>query len=175
MRRPYVVYTEGRHGTHYVDLVPAWLERECVYLDRCQCRLVGPRHIGWHRRGSLYSNVVCHDYQTFEAYCGGWCRQRSFPVGCNKNTINAKIATKLSRVAIRALADTSPSVPQRGEPLVSVLRSRELKPKWERERLRKHKRWLIRFRERMGRYDGKCSGRYSESDGEESSEEESIA
>ena len=85
--------------------------------------------------------------------------------------MDIEIATKLSRVVIHALRDTPPSVPQRGEPLVSVLKSKELKPKWERDRFRKHKKWMTRFKERLGRCDrSRCSENYEE----EFSVEESI-
>ena len=168
MRRPYVVYTEGEHGTRYVDPVPAWLKRECAYPDLCLCHLLGPRRDDWHRRGSLYSNVVCHEHQAFENYWGGYCRQCPFPVGCNKNIMNVEIATKFSRVVIHALSDAPPSVPRRGEPLVSVLGSRKLKPKWERGRLRAHKRWRVRcwwnILERRGGMMRRGSGYYSEID-----------
>ena len=62
MRRPYVVYKEGLDGIRGGDPVPAWLLRECVYKNICQCHLVGSRRLGWHRKGALYSNVasVCH-------------------------------------------------------------------------------------------------------------------
>ena len=171
MRRPYVVFTEGKYGTLCVDLVPVWLKRGCVYLGFCQCHLVGLQHIGWHRHGSLYSNVISHGYQTFEGHIGDVCKQRPFPDGCAKNAMNIEIATKLSRVVIHALRDTPPSVPQRGEPLVSVLRTKELKPKWGRDRFRKHKKWLTRFKERLGRCDrSRCSESYEE----ECSVEESI-
>ena len=150
MRRSYVVYTEGKHGIRYADIALAWLKRGCVYLDLCQCHLIGPRYVDWHRRCPLSSNVVCHDYKTFETYCGGNCRQWSFPVGCNKDIMNVEIAIKLSRVVVHALSEAPPPVPQRGEPLMSVLRSRKLKPMCERERFRKHKRWRVRCLERRG-------------------------
>lgn len=54
-----------------------------------------------------------------------------------KNTKNTEFAIKLSRVVIHVLSDAPPSVPQRGEPLVSALRSRKFEPRWERTRLRK--------------------------------------
>ena len=82
--------------------------------------------------------------------------------------MNTEIATKLIRLAIYALKDAHPSVPQRGEPLASVLRSRKLNPKVERERLRKHGKWLQRCHIRTvvrGKYSD--SEGSSESDGEE--------
>ena len=45
--------------------------------------------------------------------------------------MNEHIATKLSRLVSRVLSDISPSVPQRGVPLPSVLRSRKRKAKVE--------------------------------------------
>ena len=62
------------------------------------------------------------------------------------------------------------SVPQRGVPLVSIFRSRELKPKWECERLN---RLSMRRAARVRSDDG--SGEDVEGDEEEFSEEESVA
>ena len=71
---------------------------------------------------------------------------------------------------MHVLTDIPPSVPQRGAPLVSILRSRKLKPKWECERFnRLSMRWVARVRSDDG------SGEDIEGDEEESSEEESIA
>ena len=132
-----MVFTEGRHGTRYVDLVPAWLERERVYRNFCQCNLLGSRHASWHRYGSLYSNIVRLDYLKFGGYFhGGYCKQRPFLERCIKNIMNTEIAIKLTRMIIYALKDAPPSVPQRGEPLVSVLTSRKFEPHWERKRFR---------------------------------------
>ena len=44
MQWPCVVYQEGSGGIVGSDFLPAWLTRECVHKDVCQCRLVGPRH-----------------------------------------------------------------------------------------------------------------------------------
>ena len=162
MQRLYVVYQEGNDGIIGSDLVPPWLTRECVHRDFCQCHLVSVRHPDWHYPGSLHSNVVSRRHQLFERSCG--CSQVPwpFPVGCNESTKNAEIATKLFRVVMDVLVDVPPAVPQRGAPLVSVLRTRVLKPKWERER----RKILNKRRTRRVR-DGGGSG----SDEEESSVE----
>ena len=169
MRRPYVVFTEGRQDTRYADPAPTWLERGRVYRNLCQCNLLGPRHADWHRYGSMCSNLVrLHHLRFGGFYDGHYCKQRPFPEGCIKNIMNTEIATKLIRLAIYALKDAHPSVPQRGEPLASVLRSRKLNPKVERERLRKHGKWLQRCHIRTvvrGKYSD--SEGSSESDGEE--------
>ena len=102
MRRPYVVFTGGRSGIRYVDPIPAWLERERVYHHLCQCHLLGPRHAGWHRHGSLYSNVVRVNWEMMWSCRLGCCKQRPFPEGCTKNTMNTEIATKHTRVVIHA-------------------------------------------------------------------------
>ena len=136
MRRPYVVYQEGNEATSKCDPVPSWLTRECVYKDVCQCHVVGPHLHDWHHPGALYSNVVSRRHQLFDRRCG--CSQvgYEFPSGCIMNTKNLLIATRLPRAMLHVLTDAPPSVPQRGEPLVSVLTSRKRKPKWERARLK---------------------------------------
>ena len=132
MRRPYVVFTEGRQGIRYVDLVPAWLERERVCRNLCQCNLLGPRRANWHRYGSMCSNFVRLYHLRFGGfYDGNDCKQRPFLEGCIKNIMNTEIAIKLITLAICALKDAPPSVPQRGESLASVLRSRKFNPRAE--------------------------------------------
>ena len=93
---------------------------------------------------------------------------------------------------MHVLTDTPPSVPQRGEPMVCVLRSRVRTPKWERERLKGIKRRdrikeevYLEYKDSFCRSclwasSGGCSEESSEeerveSDSEESSEGESIA
>ena len=66
---------------------------------------------------------------------------------------------------MHVLIDVPPAVPQRSAPLVSVLRAMALKPRWERERLRRLNRRRIR-RVRNGGGSG--------SDGEEFSVEENF-
>ena len=88
-----------------------------------------------------------------------------FLVGCNKTTKNGEFAIKLFRIAVHVLIDVPPSVPRRGGPLVSVLRSRNFKPKWACARINE----LSMRRARRAR-DEESSGD-SEGDGEESSEE----
>ena len=144
MRRPYVVYREGNDGISDIDLAPAWLTHECVYKDFCQCHLVGSSHKDWHRPGSLNSNVVGRRRRLFEKQCGCSHVQWSFPNGCNKNSKNSGIAIQLSRAMIHVLRDVLPSVPQRGEPLVFVLRTKELKLKLERGRTREQRRRVVR-------------------------------
>ena len=147
MRRPYLVYQEGNEATRVCDPIPAWLTKECVYTDFCQCHIVGPRFDGRHHPvaylGALYSNVVSRRHQLVGGRCS--CSQAvyGFPRGYARNANNLEIATKLSRAMIHVLTDAPPSVPQRGEPLVSVLTSRGRKPKWERIRLRGLKKRLI--------------------------------
>ena len=143
MRRPYEVYREGAEEHVHsspplgADPVPGWLEHECVYNHFCKCNLVGPRHPDWHHLGALYSNVVSRRRQLFKNQC--CCSQVLWPFlhDCNKTIKNMEVAIHLCRIVIHVLIDVLPSVPQRGEPLVSVLTSREFKPKWERLRLRK--------------------------------------
>ena len=118
------------------DPVPSWLARDCVYKDFCQCHVVGPHLHDWHHPGALYSNVVSRRHQLFDGRCGCSQVESEFPSGRTKNTNDLDIAIRLSRAMIHVLADAPPSVPQRIEPLVSVLTSRERKPKWERARLR---------------------------------------
>ena len=91
----------------------------------------------------MYSNVVSRRHQLFEKRCGCSQVEWQFPSGCIENIKNLEIAIKLSRAVMHVLTDVPPSVPQRGEPLVSVLTSRKLKPKWERARLRRLKRRYI--------------------------------
>ena len=99
-----------------------------------------------------------------------------FPIGCIRNTKNLEIATKLSRIAMHVLSDVPPSVPQRGEPLVSILTSRKRQPRWERARLRRiRRRYIERMMRRCDRSSEGWSEEGSESSGEESSKEESIA
>ena len=131
-----MVYQEGNEATRVCDPVPLWLTHDCVHKDFCQCHLVGPHPQGWHHPGALYSNVVSRRHQLFERRCGCSQVEWQFPSGCAKNIKNREIAIMLSRIVIHVLTDVPPSVPQRGEPLVSVLTSRKRKPKWERARLR---------------------------------------
>ena len=175
MRRPYVVYREGKEEHLHsgrslgADPVPDWLRHECVYKDLCQCNLAGPRHPDWHHPGSLYSNVVSRRRQLFKKQCGCSCTLWSLPFDCIKNTKNTDIAIKVSRVVIHVLSDVPPSVPQREEPLVSVLTSREFSPKWERERFKEPMRRRIRKWRRRAWSDK------SDEDGkEETSEEEGV-
>ena len=114
----------------------------------CQCCLLGPRHFDWHRHGSLYSNVVRMEWELTNMRRWSCCRQRPFPVGCIKHTMNSEIAIALARIAFRDLRFAPPSVPQRGEPLASVLRSRKLGSNLERVRHRNHERWQQRRRAR---------------------------
>ena len=143
MRRPHAVYREGKEAISKCDPVPSWLTRECVCKDFCQCHVVGPHPHDWHHLGALCSNVVSRRHQLFERRCGCSEVEWQFPSGCIKNTKTLEIATRLSRIAIHVLTDVPPSVPQRGEPSVSVLTSRKRKPKWERARLRGLRKWLI--------------------------------
>ena len=80
-------------------------------------------------------------------------------------------------IVVHVLTDVPPSVPQRGEPLVSVLTSRKFQPKWERARFRRLKRRYIeqpiRRLDRKIREE-KFGGDYEYGD-EEFFEEESIA
>ena len=92
--------------------------------------------------------------------------------------MNTEVANKLFWIAMHVLHDAAPSVPPRGEPLVSVLTSGE--PSWERARLRGTRRrhnewWLSRGRSEEWSGEGSESEGYSEGDEEESSEEGSIA
>ena len=101
MRRPYVVHTEGRHDTPYADPIPNWLERDNVFRHFCQFHLLGPRHSDWHRHGSLYSNVVRMEWELMNMRRWSCCRQRPFPVGCTKHTMNTEIAIALTRIVFR--------------------------------------------------------------------------
>ena len=150
MRRPYGVYREGEEEYLHssaplgADPVPGWLEHECVYKDLCQCNSVGVRHSDWHHLGALHSNVVSRRHQLFRNQCGYSLLLWPFPFDFNKHTKNTEIAIRLSRVVIHVLSDVARSVPQRGEPLVSVLTSREFSPKSERERFREPWRRRVR-------------------------------
>ena len=86
--------------------------------------------------------------------------------GCNRNTKNVAIATRLCKVVMRVLADAPPSVPSRGAPLVSILTFRKFKPKWEARRL---ERLRVRRARRVS------SGGSSEGYNWDSSEEGSVA
>ena len=164
-------------ATNGCDLVPGWLTHECVYKDLCQCHLLGTRSQGWYRPGALYSNVVCHRFQLFERRCGCSRDGSQLPWDFhNQNARGLEVATGLSRILMHVLTDAPPSVPPRGEPVVSVLTSRKRKPKWERARLRGiRRRYLEKMYRRDCRVEREMSGYVDESDGEESSEEESIA
>ena len=170
-----MVYREGKEeyprlgAPVGVDPVPGWLEQGCAYNDFCQCNLVGARHPDWHHPGALYSNVVNRRHQLFKNQCGCSHILWSFPFDCNENTTDTEITIKLSRVVIHVLSDVPPSVPQREEPLVSVLTSREFSPKWERERFKEPMRRRIRKWRRRAWSDK------SDEDGkEETSEEEGV-
>ena len=136
----------GGADTLFADPIPNWLERDNVFLHFCQCHLLGPRHFDWHRHGSLYSNVVRADWGLLDRRIWRCCRQRPFLVGCTKHIMNSEIAIALTRLAFRDLKSAPPSVPQRGEPLASVLRSRKLDSNLERVRHRNHERWQQRRR-----------------------------
>ena len=192
MRRPHVVYQEGKMANRNCDLVPGWLTQECVYNDFCQCNLLHYIDDDWHRPGSLYSNVVCRRFQLFERRCGCTQDNLRFLLGCGRSIKNREIAIRLSRIVMHVLTDTPPSVPRRGEPMVFVLKSRVRTPKWERERFRGiTRRDRIKeedYREYKDSFSRSClwaksyfSGgglnepseeEYVENDGEESSEEE---
>ena len=163
------MYQEGSNVSGGDDPVPTWLLGECVYADFCQCNLVSRRHQGWHHPGAMCSNIVSRRHQLFEGQCGYSHIQRPFPSGCDRNTKNVEVATRLSRVVVHVLSDVPPSVPQRGAPLVSVLASRQHTPKCESrrfERIRLLRR--LRMRRTLREED-------SEDGDEESSEEESLA
>ena len=134
---------------------------------------VGQRHQGWHHPGALYSNTVSRRHQLFDSRCGYSQIQSPFPVGCDRNIKNVGIAIKLSRVVIHVLTDVPPSVPNRGDPLVSALTSRKLRPNWERRRLeRVRMKKMERDLRRFGEGDKSSE---EGSVGGESSEEESVA
>ena len=126
--------------------------------------------LGRFSSSRLACNVVGRRHQLFEKLCGCSHVQWPFLNGCSINIKNVDIATKFSRIAIHVLSDVRPSVPQRGEPLVSVLRSRELKSRWERERFRK-----LRRRPASRKWSDESGGGYGEDDKEGTSEEESVA
>ena len=135
MGRPYVVYREGSEGIGGGDPMPSWLLRECVYKDFCQCKLVSRRREGWHYPGALCSNIISRRHLLFEGHCGQSHIQRPFLIGCDRNTKNVEIATRLSSVVMHVLIELLPSVPQRGVPLVSAFTSRNFQPKWDSRRL----------------------------------------
>ena len=106
--------------------------------------------------------MMSRRHQLFEERCGYSHIQSPFPRGCDRNTKNVEIATRLSRVVMHVLSDVPPSVPLRRAPLASVLACRELKPKLEFERLNG-----LRMR--------RARPVYSEEDDEKIFEEESFA
>ena len=112
----------------------------------------------------------------FHGCCGRSNAKWRFLLGCNQNIRDPEIATKLFRVVMNMLADTPPSVPPRGEPMVSVFTSGERKLKWERARLRAIRK---RHRDTMDRISDQIerrNWRYGDGgDSEESFEEEHIA
>ena len=181
-RRPYVVYQEGDVSTDCCDPVPGWLTHECVYWYFCKCHLLGTHYQGWCRPGALYSNVVCRRFQLFDRRCecsgDAVVSESQLPWDYhNRNARNLEVATGLSRIVMHVLRDTPPSVPPRGEPMVFVLKSRKRKPVWGRAR---HKGIQRRYLEKLYRRDRRLErerriGYVVESDGEECSEEESIA
>ena len=73
---------------------------------------------------------------------------------------------------MHVLTDAPPSVPQRGAPLVSVLTSRELKPKWEAKRLERLRKRHVVLKARDLRRRGLLLG---EEDGAYDEEEEAVA
>ena len=93
-----------------------------------------------------------------------------FPGSCNRNTKNVYFAIKLRRMVMHVLSDVPPSVPPRSAPLVSVLSSRELKPRREACRL---ERLGVR-RTRLYQFDV-GSEEINEGYNWEPSEEESVA
>ena len=153
LKRPYLVYQEGNQTTG--DPVPRWFDKTCGYNQFCQCNFVGrinslgrvrfPGQPGWHYPGSLYINVLHRGHQV--AGYGGQQRCKfeqvecPYPDGCNKNTMNELIATKVTRMMIGVLKDRPLSVPPRGVPLPSVLTTRLRKPKVERVHFT---RWICR-------------------------------
>ena len=129
-----MVYTGSSDGVGNGDPVLAGLIHECVHKDLCQCHSVGSRYQGWHHPEALCSNIVSRRHQSFERRCGYSHVQWPFPVGCNQKPKNVEIAVKLFRIAMHVLTDILPSVPQRGQALVSAFRFGKLKPTWECER-----------------------------------------
>ena len=111
MRRPYVLYQEGKLANSNCDFVPGWLTQECVYKDVCKCNVLIYADDDWHRPGSLYSNVVCRRFQLFERRCGCSHDNWRFPRGCGRNTKNREIANRLSWIVMHVLIDSPPSVP----------------------------------------------------------------
>ena len=157
MGRPYLVYQEGNNTTLVCDPIPAWLIVECVYKDFCQCHIVGLRLDGRQHPGALYGNVVSRDHQLVGGRCCCLPAVFGFPHGYNTNIKIGEIATKLSSAMVQFLEDLRPSLPQRGEPLVSVLTSREHKPKWERVRFMGLKRRHIqRLKRRNAKFKEEC-------------------
>ena len=152
--RPYLVYKEGNKGIGGGDPVPGWLDNWYVYRDFCQCHMLGrdalgearfPQNEVWHYPGTLFSNVLGRHHQLLG---GSWRNLHAnwpYPEGCNRNTMNAHVATKLSGLVMHVLGDVPPSVPRRNVPLLSVLRSktREAKQEYLRYIRWRHRRGLI--------------------------------
>ena len=84
---------------------------------------------------------------------------------------------------MHVLTDSPPSVPPRGEPMVSVLTSMDQKPRWVRARrkgigkryVERVCHWRREERREKRRRKREWSGYVDEGDDEESSEEESVA
>ena len=172
LKRPYVVYQEGKVAYHSQDPVPQWLLMDQILDSICQCKLTGPHPQGWRRPGKLYSNFMDDLGQSYEEPCRCKVSNWQYPDGCTRNTMNSRIATSLCWIAMNALRDAPPSVPPRGEPLVS--QPVFGKPSWERALIRSSRRlhrekswWKEEWHEEGGESEGCC-----EHDEEESAEEE---
>ena len=151
------MYTEGTGaslslGKGSEDPVLGWLNRWCAYRDICQCHIVGGSRLGdtwfphghsWHHPGTLCSNVLGRHRQLIDGVCPYFHANLPCPQGCNRNNMNAEITTKLSRLALNVMNDNPPSVPRKGVPLPSVLKSRRRKTTVENMR-------YIKWRHRRG-------------------------
>ena len=178
MRRPYTVYQDRNAETRAgLDPLPGLLRQDCVYDELCQCRLVGAGYEGWCHPGTLYSNIVGHWLRLFEGRsdCLGKVGDDEPWNYFNRNAKNREIAIQLSWAVMWVLRGAPPSVPPRGEPMVSVLTSRKqmfwqarkrregITKRLEERMIRNHANYLERIR------------RAEEIDDEELSEEENIA
>ena len=125
LKRPFVVYQQERIKYHRRDILPRWMVGDYTlrtHRNFCQCHLVHVEGKGWHRPGTLYSNVVRDFGEMYANPCScftrvGW----RYPRGCTHHSVNCDVATGLSWIAMWPLQKAPPPVPPRSEKLDSFL------------------------------------------------------
>ena len=190
LKRLFLVYQEERIKYHRRDVLPRWLVDDYTLRTHrkfCQCHFVHAEDKGWLRLGTLYSNVVRDLREMYANPCScfkhvGWRCPRS----CTHHSVNYEVAIGLSWIAMRALREAPPPVPQRSEKLeafpgIEVWNEMECCQGSERRFIRDVRfrynqmdtRWTYDwgYREELDEEDCE-SGECCEDDEEDSSEEE---